>query len=111
MLEISTHKDITIAKFKNITRFNYIISQNIKDDLTEILQKNNCKLILDFKGIEFIDSSAIGVLILVVKKSKQNSGKFVFCNVSNQVLDLIQIMQLESVFQIYSTLEEAISKI
>ena len=111
MLQITIDKEIAIASFKNVSRFNYIISQEVKDQLNTIMKKNGAKLILNMQGLEFIDSSAIGTLISVLKTSKENRGTFYLCNLSPEVNDLLEVMQLQTVFDIYSTLDEAISKI
>lgn len=106
MLDIYIENNITIARFKNLNRFNYTISQSVKDDLNSILRNNNKKLIIDFKGIEFVDSSAIGALISVLKTSKEIKGSLYLCNVSAEVMDLFEVMQLHTVFNIYATKEE-----
>lgn len=111
MLQITINKGVAIASFNHVTRFNYIISQEVKDQLNTLMKKHEAKLIFNLKGLEFIDSSAIGSLISVLKSSKECTGKFYLCNLSPEVFDLLEVMQLHTVFDIYPTLDEAFSKI
>lgn len=111
MLHITIDKGVAIARFKQVTRFNYVISQEVKDQLNTIMKKDNAKLIFDLHGLDFIDSSAIGTLISILKSSKEHKGTFVLCNLSPEVNDLLEVMQLQSVFCIHSTIEQALEHI
>lgn len=111
MLHIKIENAITIVNFQAVNRFNYIISQNVKDEVNQIMRKRDTKLIFDFTNIDFIDSSAIGSLISILKTSKENNNSFALTNVNKEVQDLLEIMQLNTIFTVYPTMEEALSKI
>ncbi|OQA98163.1 MAG: putative anti-sigma factor antagonist [Bacteroidetes bacterium ADurb.Bin217] len=111
MVQITFDNGIAIASFKNVTRFNYVISQEVKDQLNTVMKKQGAKLIFNMQGLDFIDSSAIGTIISVLKSAKEFQGTFCLCNLSPEVYDLLEVMQLQTVFEIYPTLEEALSKV
>ena len=108
MLHIIVQNGITIARFKNISRFNSIISQSVKDELNTIMKHQDVKLIIDFDNIKYIDSSAFGALISILKTAKENNGKLRFSNMSSEVMELIEVMQLNTIFNIFATIEDAL---
>lgn len=109
MLEVENKNGIFVARLKDITRFNSIISQSVKDELNKIMSNSGSKLIFDLDGIKFIDSSAFGTLISILKTSKSSNGVFKICNVSPDVKELIEVMQLDTVFDISGTMDECLS--
>jgi len=109
MLEVADFDGIFIARLKDISRFNSIISQSVKDELNKIMSERGTKLIFDLEGIKFIDSSAFGTLISILKTSKINNGIFKICNVTPDVQELISVMQLDTVFEICTSVDNCIA--
>jgi len=108
MIEIKSVNNIVVASFTEEKRFNAIISQDVKNQLNNILEKNK-KLVLDLSGITFIDSSGFGAMLSVYKNAKKNDCNFKLCNISDEVLELVKLMQLHNVFDIHSSLAECIN--
>jgi len=109
MLDVKNIDGIFVAKFIDANRFNSVISQSVKDELNEILSAQNVKLLLDLEGIKFVDSSAFGALISILKTSKETNSTFKICNATPDVMELISVMQLDTVFEIHTTFEECIA--
>ena len=66
MLKTEKINNVIVVSFDNVTRFNALITEPVKEDLKSFFNKSNTKLILDLKGIEFIDSSGFGVFLSVL---------------------------------------------
>lgn len=108
MLDVKNVEGIFVARFVDVNRFNSVISQSVKDELNEILSAGSVKLLLDLEGIKFVDSSAFGALISILKTSKETNSDFKICNATPDVMELISVMQLDTVFEIYATYDECI---
>jgi len=100
---------VLVFSFDDVNRFNSVVSQTVKEQLYQFLSQPNSKVVLDLEGVKVIDSSAFGALISVLKTSKDFESQFKLCKPSNEVKELIMIMQLDSVFDVHDTLEECIS--
>lgn len=105
MLNIKKEDGIEIVKFDGVSRFNSDISQDVKNALSPILDLEGTKMIISLEGIKFIDSSAFGTLISLIKVCKKSNSLFKLCNASNEVIELITIMQLDTVFEVFSNIE------
>ncbi len=81
----------------------------LKEALLAALEDGVLRVVVDMSGVHFIDSSALGVLIGGVKRLKPKDGKLVLVSVDENVNWIFQITGLNSVFDIFSTREEALA--
>lgn len=81
----------------------------LKENLLSALEEGILKVVIDMTGVHFIDSSALGVLIGGVKRLKPKGGKLVLVSVDENVNWIFQITGLNSVFDIFSTRDEALA--
>jgi anti-sigma B factor antagonist len=109
MLEVKNVNGVFVAKFIDVNRFNSVISQSVKDELNEVLAPGAIKLVLDLEGIKFVDSSAFGALISILKTSKETKSTFKICSATADVMELISVMQLDTVFEIHPSYAECIA--
>jgi anti-sigma B factor antagonist len=108
MLKIDQINNIYVASFENINRFNALITEPVKEQLNNIYNKPNTKLIMNLEGINFIDSSGFGVFLSVMKTANINYGHFKICNINKEVMELFKLLQLHNVFEIYGNLDECL---
>ncbi|MCL4473924.1 MAG: STAS domain-containing protein [Actinobacteria bacterium] len=80
----------------------------LKENLLAALEDGALKIVIDMAGVHFIDSSALGVLIGGVKRLKPKGGRLVLVSVDENVNWIFQITGLNSVFDIYSSREDAL---
>ncbi len=109
MLKIVNINNINVASFEYISRFNSLITDAVKEQLNNLYNKPNNRLILNLDGIKFIDSSGFGVLLSVMKTASINFGQFKLCSINKEVLDLFKLLQLQNVFEIYNNLDDCLN--
>ena len=108
MLTTQNQNGLLLVKFNDTNRFNALISEPVKDELTSFFSTPNTKLVLNLEGIEFIDSTGFGVFLSVMKTANNNYGYFKIANISDDVMELFKLLQLHNVFEIYSSVDEAV---
>jgi len=91
-----------------VNKLNILIAQSLKEEVAQFLTKPNTKLILDMDGIEYVDSSGFGALLSILRNAKNNDSQFKLCNISDDVMELIRLLQLHNVFDICNSLDEGI---
>lgn len=82
-------------------------SHELKDLVTRIYAGGNDPLILDLKGLKYIDSSGVSVLIFVFTQAKKSSIPVWFSNVHGTVRKVIELTSLLNFFPITESTEEA----
>jgi anti-sigma B factor antagonist len=74
---------------------------NIFKDKTAVLVKEPVKSILaNFSGLDYIDSSGIGSLILLMNTAKNLNIEFIIYNIQNEILNVFKIAYLDKFFRI-----------
>ena len=66
------------------------------------------KLIVDMTEVQFCDSSGLSALLIADRAMREHGGKVHLAHVHKKVLDLMKISQLDRVFTIDKTVEEAL---
>lgn len=102
---------IYIAKFENTSKIVLADTINIRNSICPYTEEVGSKIILDFSNIIFIDSSGIGTIISLFKKSKMNNISIVLCNISSQVFDLFRMLNLTSFFNIEPNIDCSLKKL
>lgn len=79
------------VSFENIDKLNILVSAEIKNNLFNIVKVPRTKLVLNLADIKFIDSSGFTTLNFIAKVSKTFGSNFILSNVSDEVMELIDI--------------------
>ncbi|MCP4896696.1 MAG: STAS domain-containing protein [bacterium] len=79
-----------------------------EQQVDELLEAGVSRLALDFSGVEYIDSSGIGVLVRVLRKAKELGGGVALFGMSENVYTIFEITMLHEVFTIVVDRKSAI---
>lgn len=91
--------DYTVVQI-SFERFDVASMAEAKEALEGILAHNS-KLVIDMSKVNFIDSSGLSVLIGTLKKLKaKEDGTLKLCSLNSQASELMEITQLNKVFDI-----------
>ena len=71
--------------------------------------ENRKSVLLNFTGVEFLSSAALGKLITLDRKMKTHKGRLKMSNIRPEILEVFQITKLNKVFDIRKDEAEAIS--
>jgi anti-sigma B factor antagonist len=104
MINIEKKDKIDIISF-SVNNINALITDEIKDFINKVFDNSNSKVIIDLKGIEYIDSSGFGCFLSVMKTARSNYGVLKFANPEPKVMELLRILHLHTVFQIYDDID------
>ena len=73
---------------------------SVREKLTDLLDDGVTLLVLDLSGLEYVDSSGLGVLISIHKRCIQKGGKMIVTGLRGMVDDLFKLTRLGLVFNI-----------
>ncbi|MBE9004454.1 STAS domain-containing protein [Fortiea sp. LEGE XX443] len=81
-------------------------SQNLRENIT-YLQESGAKIVLvDCQDVTFMDSSALGALVLAFKTLRAAGTKLVLCSINEQVRILFELTGMDKVFEIFPSQDE-----
>lgn len=104
MINIEKKDNIDIISF-SVNKINALNIDEIREDILKVLDNSNSKVIIDLKGVEYIDSSGFGCFLSVMKAARNNYGVLKFANPEPRVNELFETLHLHTVFQIYSDID------
>lgn len=81
-------------------------SRDLRESL-RLLMRSAGKVVLNLRNVSWMDSTALATLVAARRQLADISGKLRLCCLSPRVRGLIEITQLNRVFEIFATEEEA----
>lgn len=83
--------------------------QELKQKVLEELEDGERKFLIDFDRTGYIDSSGLGVLVSLSKKIREQGGELRLANLNDDLRTLFELTKLDTLFQISSSRDEALS--
>ncbi|MBF0105627.1 MAG: STAS domain-containing protein [Deltaproteobacteria bacterium] len=80
----------------------------LKDTLAGIADAGESDVVFDFKDVNFIDSSCLGVLVAITKRLREIKGDIKLTGLSDDVRSIFQITRLDRIFEIFASNKEAV---
>jgi anti-sigma B factor antagonist len=115
---MATHRRIDVSKLGDVTIVRFLDKKILDEagilelgaELFGLVELENRKsLLLNFAGVEFLSSAALGKLITLDRKVKSNKGRMKMSNIRPEILEVFQITKLNKIFDIRKDEAEAIS--
>ena len=76
--------------------------------LDSVLHKERSNVVIDFSGINYIDSTGMGELIGYLSKFSGENRQIVLVNPSGRLLKLLKVVRLDKAFKIFGDEETAV---
>lgn len=89
----------------------YHSSPELREKLNELVAKQASKILVNLKGVNYMDSSGIATFVEAFQKSKRYQGRLVLADLTATVRGVFEIAKLETLFEITPTLEDALERL
>ena len=116
MEQPSTHLKIRASGMVDLVEFadrkilEELAIQEIGDELQRLVDtKPGIKLLLNFNNVDHLSSAALGMLITLNKKVKDQDGTLRLSDINKQIFEVFKITRLNRVFDIYDTEDQALA--
>lgn len=80
----------------------------LREAVSESLEAGARKILLNLANVSTIDSSGVGEMVSTYTTVTNRGGKLALACLPSKVMDVLQITQLITVFDVYDSVEEAI---
>jgi anti-sigma B factor antagonist len=74
-------------------------SKSFKDEVLKLMEENQ-EILIDGEKLDYMDSTGLGVLISLYKKSKSTNSRLYLTNLKPNIYKLFDITGLNNVFEI-----------
>jgi anti-sigma B factor antagonist len=79
----------------------------LRDRLVELINSGHYHLVINLEGVDFLDSTGLGVLVGALKRVRSHQGSLRLVCTQERLLKIFRITGLAKVFPIYASVEEA----
>jgi anti-sigma B factor antagonist len=81
----------------------------LRERLIELVSEGRHKIVVDLEGVDFLDSTGLGVLVGGLKRVRSHDGDLVLVCTKNRILKVFEITGLTKVFAIHDTVDQAVA--
>lgn len=111
-MELTLNVHSELPEFTVITvngEIDVYTAPKLREKLINLVEEGSYQLIADMEGVEFLDSTGLGVLVGGLKRVRAHDGWIDLVCTQNRILRIFKITGLNKVFSIYSSVAEAIT--
>ena len=79
----------------------------LREKLIELVSEGSYDMVVNLEGVDFLDSTGLGVLVGALKRVKAHDGSLSLVCTQDKILKIFKITGLTKVFPIHSSVDEA----
>ena len=91
----------------NEDKLDTIVAPELKSEFVKINAEGVKNVVLDLSSVKYIDSSGLSSVLVANRLCDNSNGKLIITGVTDHVMKLLKISQLDSVLTLLKTIEEA----
>lgn len=77
--------------------------------IVELVAEGRNRIVANLEGVEFMDSTGLGVLMGALRRVREQDGELVLVCTNRPVLRILDLTSLDKVFHIYDSVDAAIA--
>jgi len=108
--EVQKEEQYAIVQTKE-EKLHSLNAPDLKSELVVLIKSGVKNVIVDMAGTRYCDSSGLSALLTGNRLCREIDGSFILCALQPSVSKLISISQLDSVFNIVPTSDEAVDMV
>jgi anti-sigma B factor antagonist len=82
--------------------------QQVEWKVEDLVREEKTKIVLDLSGVDHVDSSGVGIIMMCYGKAKKSGGDLRLAGVTQNVERTLKAVNLERIFQFYPTSAAAV---
>lgn len=104
------NQDGDIATIRPVGRLDLLSAPDLKKRFGQLVSAGRCRLVVDLKGIVFIDSSGLGALISGIRETRLAHGDLLLAQPNDQAKVLLELTTLDQILRTYPTVSDAMQR-
>ena len=101
------HNDVTLLDIQGVIKLGES-AREFSSYLEKVLQDETGPVVINFEGINYMDSTGLGELIGYLQKFEDRQRKMVLVKPSHRIVALLKITKLDTVFKIFDSRDDAL---
>lgn len=110
-MEIKKNKEGNVQIIELHGRLDSNSSKDLDAVFNELYERSEIEILCDMKGLDYISSAGLRVLLMAVKTINKKKGKLALCNMNEFVQEVFEIAGFTPLFFIFQDRQEALDKV
>lgn len=81
---------------------------SLREQVIGLVSEGRARIVVDLEGVDFIDSTGLGVLVGALKRSRTHDGELRLVCTNSRILKVFEITGLDGVFTVAATVDDAV---
>ncbi len=107
MVNFEKRNSVDIVTF-SVDRINALVADEIRDLIIKLFDNTNTKVIIDLKGVQYIDSSGFGCFLSLFRAARDSYGIIKFASPEPNIKALFETLNLHTIFEIFPDTDSCI---
>jgi anti-sigma B factor antagonist len=107
-IQVHEREGITILDFKGRIAAGAEATA-LRDKIAELSAAGKRNLVLNLAGVDYIDSTGLGALVLSAISLRKLDGNIKLVNLNRRNIDLLVMTKLDTVFEVFTDEQDAVS--
>lgn len=109
-IAVSSQGDVKIVELTDRKILDEVSILHIGEQINAVIADVSApKLLVDFTNVAHLSSSALGMLITLHNRVREQKGKLALCNIQPQIFEIFAITRLNDIFVIKESRADAIA--
>ena len=101
--------DVLVVIFRQNQMLNAVTIEQVSAGLKELIDAaDEEKFVVDFSQVDYLSSSALGMLISLQRRVMQKKGQIRLSGIRQEIMEVFHITKLDTVFDIYKDAAAAV---
>ena len=105
-ISVKTADEVKVMEFKG--NLDTQTSSDAQEQLTELIEKGEKKILVHFGKLEYISSAGLRVLLTAAKQLKPGGGEIRICSLNEVVKEVFDISGFITIFKVFGSESEAL---
>ena len=103
----SVREEVTILTLKG--RLTLGESNLIREKVAQEAAAGRFKIVIDLGGVDYIDSTGLGILVICFTSLKKQGGALKLVNPNKRNVELLLLTKLHTVFEVFNEVQDAVN--
>ena len=103
----SVREDVVILTLKG--RLTLGESNIVRERITQLAAAGKHNIVVDLGGVEYIDSTGLGILVICFTSLKKQGGALKLVNPNKRNVELLLLTKLHTVFEVFTEVQDAVN--
>jgi anti-sigma B factor antagonist len=110
LYETETHGDVFVIRFQNDSMLESSLIPKREAELKKMLDSAAAsRIVVDLSNVEFMSSSALGLLVVLQKTAALQEKIFEICSPQPNIAEVLTITMFHKLFRIHDSLDVALA--